>query len=114
MDDRDERFRQVREIAERLVAGLASFPLAAPQQMGMVDPALIVAGRCDYVGCARTFWHRHYIRHINAHVNILCSILVTTLQPPKILPNPRKPLEAQDLTWKRRYYSGGKFRLNMG
>ena len=33
---------------------------------------------------------------------------------PKILPNPRKPLEAQDLTWKRRYYSGGKFRLNMG
>lgn len=36
---------------------------------------------------------------------------MTTLKPPKIPPNPRKPLEAQHLAWKRRYYSGGKFSL---
>ena len=37
---------------------------------------------------------------------------MTTPQPPKIPPNPRKPLEAQHLAWKRRYYGGGNFSLD--
>ena len=97
-DHGDERFRQVREIAERLVADLAPFPKAAPQQMGMIDPALIAACRCNYICGASTLWHRHYVRHINAYVKTLCHILVTTLPPLKIPPNPRKPLKSRDLT----------------
>ena len=40
---------QVREISQRLVLDLAVFAVAAAQQMGAIDLAVVLAIGCDYV-----------------------------------------------------------------
>ncbi len=48
-DEVDDRVGQMGEVAERLVADGVAVAIAAAQQMGVVDLAIIVAGRCHYI-----------------------------------------------------------------
>jgi hypothetical protein len=55
-DDLDQRLRQVREIAQRLVPDGAALAVAAPQQVRAIDLPLVLAGRGDDVGGSGSRW----------------------------------------------------------
>jgi hypothetical protein len=56
-NDLDQRLKQVRQVAQRLVLDLAVLAVAAAQQVGAVDLALVGTRRGDDVGCSGARWH---------------------------------------------------------
>src|SRR5205823_8657811 len=72
----DHPLLQVREVPDRLVADLATLPIGAPQQRGLVLPAVVVATRRRHMNLAATLGHRQIIPHQATPVKLF-SVYIT-------------------------------------
>src|SRR5579859_3828444 len=85
-DELDEVVGQMGEIAEGLVADAIAVAKAAAQQMGVIDLAVVAAGRCDDVNWAISLRHAGKSKPIRPTMSIT---LVTTNIHPKHHPSPK-------------------------
>ena len=56
-NDVDEGSREVGDVAEGFVADLIADAEGAAEEVGLVDPAFVLAGRCGYMNSANSRWH---------------------------------------------------------
>ena len=85
-DRRDDRQRQVREVAEVLVVDLAALTVGAAQQVGGIDdPLLALRLDCGYVSFATAPCHRHIMNDSVAEVKHTLWLHLTSKQTPNPL-----------------------------
>jgi hypothetical protein len=56
-NDVDEGSREMREVAEGFMLDLMADAEGAAEEVGLVDTAFVVAGRCGYMNSTRSRWH---------------------------------------------------------
>ena len=77
-DHVNDRRRQVRQIAQRLMLDLATFPIGAAQQVSLIDFAFIRPLCRGYMNGTRSRWHMRITTDSSIYVNDYLHYLVAT------------------------------------